>query len=235
MMSERAARPRILVIEDETHLRDAMVRYLNMDGFTTDGVSSLAAAEAWMTTHEFDLLVLDLGLPDGDGLEWLAARPALLDKGVLVASARGDDQERLAGVRAGADAYLVKPVQLEELATLAANLARRLRRATSEPSAWVLHPVRWTLESPHGVAVRLTPSETKLLGVLGAEPGATVPRNTLVVALGEDPLVYDPRRMEILVRRLRNKVRDATDEALPLETVHAVGYAFAAPVRVLRD
>jgi len=233
-MSERPSGPRILVIEDEAQLRDAMVRYLNMDGFTADGVGSLAAAEAWMTTHEFDILVLDLGLPDGDGREWLAARPALLEKGVLVASARGDDAERLAGVRAGADAYLVKPVQLEELASLAANLARRMRVATSAPGPWVLHPVRWTLESPQGVSVRLTPSETRLLGVLASEPGATVPRNALVLALGEDPVVYDPRRMEILVRRLRNKVREATGEALPLETVHAVGYAFAAPARVAR-
>jgi DNA-binding response OmpR family regulator len=232
-MSEQAARPRILVIEDEAHLRDATVRYLNMDGFTADGVGSLGAAEAWMGTHDFDIVVLDLGLPDGDGLEWLAARPALLEKGVIVASARGDDAERVAGIRTGADAYLVKPVRLEELASLAANLARRMRGAAAPPAAWALHPVRWTLESPQGVPVRLTPSETTLLRVLAGQPGATVPRHALVLALGEDPRVYDPRRMEILVRRLRNKVRESAGEPLPLETVHAVGYAFAATVRIV--
>ena len=124
---------RVLVVEDERDLLDAMVTFLNLDGLSAHGVGNLRAAEQWLQNNPHDILVLDLGLPDGDGLAWLNAHPELVHKGVIITTARGESDARIVGVRAGADAYLVKPVQLEELSGLVSNLMRRRRSTAAQP------------------------------------------------------------------------------------------------------
>jgi DNA-binding response OmpR family regulator len=221
---------RVLVIEDEAALLEALVTYLNMEGFSADGVASLNAASQWMRTHQFDILVLDLGLPDGDGLKWLGENAQLREKGVIITTARGEGQQRVEGIRAGADIYLVKPIELEELASLVNNLMRRLQ--TKASPQWSLSRTNWTLQSPSGVAIKLTHSESMLLRKMAEHPGQAVSRQDLALSLDHDPEAYDFRRMEILVRRLRNKTKETLGSELPLETVHKVGYAFAAPIVV---
>lgn len=230
MNSPQQALGRVLVIEDETHLLDATVTFLNMEGFVADGVSSLAMASQWMRTHALDVLVLDLGLPDGDGLQWLSQNEQLRGKGVVITTARGQTQQRIEGIRAGADVYLVKPIQLEELASLVSNLMRRMRSAAS-PS-WSIDRTHWILRTGTGLAVKLTHSEAVLMIKMAERPGQVVPRQDLVLSLGHDPQHYDFRRMEILVRRLRNKVKTDLGCELPLETVRKVGYAFTAILQV---
>jgi len=230
MNTESTIRANILVLEDETDLQEAVVTYLNMEGYVADGVGSLRAATQWLRTHRIDVLVIDLGLPDGDGLEWLQQRPELRDAGVVVITARGEKDDRLRGIRGGADAYLVKPVALDELASLIGNLVRRLR-ANTRPT-WLLHRLTWTLQSPDGPSIKLTHTESLVMDRLVQTPGLPVDRNTLVKAIGEDPDLYDPRRMEILIRRLRVKAREALGYELPLDTVHRIGYAFTAPIQV---
>jgi len=181
--------------------------------------------------HECDVLVLDLGLPDGDGREWLAARPDLRARGVIGTTARGDSGDRIAGARAGADAYLVKPVALEELTTLIGNLMRRVRPTGA--GGWSVDAVTWTLRAPSGGTVELTRSEFGLLDALAKRAGAAVRRNDLIHALGHDPSYYDARRMEVLVRRLRSKVQETLSISLPLKTVHGHGYALTAAIERL--
>ena len=221
---------RVLVIEDEPQLLEATVTYLNMEGFVADGVAGLHAATQWMRTHPFDLLILDLGLGDGDGLTWLHQNSVLQDKGVIITTARGESAQRIEGIKAGADVYLVKPVQLEELASLVTNLLRRMRGSAS-PN-WTLDRTDWTLRSGSGLAVRLTHSESVLLQRLAHKPGAVVSRQDLATSLGHDPEAYDFRRMEILVRRLRQKVKTRLGIELPLETVRKIGYAFTTSIQV---
>jgi len=221
---------RVLVIEDEPQLLEATVTYLNMEGFVADGVAGLHAATQWMRTHPFDILILDLGLGDGDGLVWLRENSALQDKGVIITTARGESVQRIEGIKAGADVYLVKPVQLEELASLVTNLLRRMRGSAS-PN-WTINRTDWTLRSGSGLAVRLTHSESILLQRMAHKPGAVVPRQELAVSLGHDPKAYDFRRMEILVRRLRQKVKASLGLELPLETVRKIGYAFTTSIQV---
>jgi DNA-binding response OmpR family regulator len=230
MSKPQQASGRVLVIEDETHLLDATVTFLNMEGFVADGVSSLSMASQWMRTHALDVLVLDLGLPDGDGLQWLGQTSELRGKGVIITTARGRTEQRIEGIKAGADVYLVKPIQLEELASLVANLLRRTRSASS-PS-WSIDRTHWTLRTGTGLTVKLTHSEAVLLLKMADQPGQVVPRQDLVLSLGHDPQHYDFRRMEILVRRLRNKVKADLGCDLPLETVRKVGYAFTASLQV---
>ena len=219
---------KVLVVEDETALCEATVAYLRLEGFNAAGVGSLAAADRLLQLQNFDLLVLDLGLPDGDARQWLLQHDELLDKGIIMTTARGERSERVAGVQAGADCYLVKPVNLDELVGLARNLLRRLRQ--DPPQDWRLDSLKWTLQAPDGRLIKLTHSELVILSALAQLAGVAVPRDELARALGHDPMVYDTRRLEILVRRLRGKVSDALGYPLPLETVHGQGYAFAAPI-----
>ena len=223
---------RVLVIEDEMDLQEAMVTYLNMEDFVADGVGSLAAAQQWLRTHTHDMLVLDLGLPDGDGLAWLNAHPALREKGVIMTTARGSFQDRIAGIKDGADTYLVKPIQLEELAFHLRNLGRRMHAPRATESQWEMNVTDWSIQSPEGHTFKLTHNEHKLLLRLAQSPGIAVSRQDLIKELGHDPDSYDPRRMEILVRRLRSKGRAAVGNALPIETVHGLGYSFIAPIRL---
>ncbi len=237
-----AAETRVLVVEDEPSLQEAVVEYLRLEGHAAAGVGSLAAAREWLARQACDIVVLDLGLPDGDGLELLRAELAGRGLGVIITTARGDQPQRVAGVRAGADNYLVKPIDLEELASLIANLARRLRPAAERadtpaapagaPQPWTLSRLRWTLASPDGRTVKLTHSEAMVLSMVAQRPGQPVARADLVTALGHQPDYYDPRRMEVLVRRLRSKCASAFGVELPLDTVHGLGYAFTAPLAV---
>lgn len=221
---------RVLIIEDEPDLLDAMVSFLNLDGLKAYGVGSLRTADQWLLSHTHDILVLDLGLPDGDGLAWLAARSDLTHKGVIITTARGESPARVAGVRAGAEAYLVKPVQLEELSALIGNLMRR--RQQIAPEVWQLSVLNWTLNSPLGVSMKLTHSELKVMRMVTPCPGQVVTRHALIVGLGHNPDVYDPRRLEILIRRLRMKAEASFNLHFPLETAHGAGYSFTAAIKM---
>lgn len=242
-------RASILVVEDEADLRDTMLDYLTLEGFVVAGVGTLAAAQAWLQQHPCDVLVLDLGLPDGDGLQWLRRQGEVPQRGVIITTARGTVDDRVLGVQTGADIYLVKPVQLAELVALLRRLLARLpvgvvataaahtgiatASASTEPLVWRLNPTSWMLHAPDGSSVRLTHSEQVLLLQLAAAPGAGVSRQAIARALGHNPAVYDPRRLEIMVHRLRAKVKEQLGSALPLDTVHRYGYAFTAPMEVL--
>lgn len=218
----------VLIVEDETPLREAMVTFLKMDGLDAVGVATLHAATQWRSTQSMDVMILDLGLPDGDALKWLESHP-VGDAGLVICSARGHPQERIAGMQSGADAYLVKPVQLEELSLLVQKLLKRLPAPTE--NTWTLDTVNWTLAAPSGRMLKLTHSEARVIQMLAQSPGAAVTKNDIVIALGQQPATYDMRRMEILIRRLRNKAREHLGTELPLETAHRLGYAFTAPVQ----
>lgn len=233
-MSAVASHPSasILIVEDESALRDTTAIYLELEGYIVRAVATMAGAEQWLAREQFDILVLDRGLPDGDALTWLKARHAALrHKGIIITSARGDNDDRVAGIRAGADIYLVKPVLLEELSSLIHNLLRRID--DRRQGIWQLHRTRWLIESPEGVEVRLTHSEHVFLSSLAAIPGHPVSREELILLLGQKPAHYDVRRMDMLVRRLRAKCEDALGHPLPVQTAHRQGYAFIAPITLV--
>lgn len=218
----------IVVVEDEEALREEIVFHLQRAGHGVTGVGSAAALYRHLASAAVDLIVLDLGLPDEDGLT-VAAHLQARGYGLVMLTARSAMEDRIRGLQQGADAYLTKPVDFGLLLATIASVFRRLG-ATSIPPApsaeWRLDSDNWLLHTPDGQAIPLTAKETILLKMLFAAPGVAVDRRTLMRSLQADRDDFDYRRLEALVSRLRHKILQHTPLLLPLKTVHGIGYAF---------
>ncbi|MGN6827495.1 response regulator transcription factor [Paucibacter sp. M5-1] len=224
---------RVAVIEDSPDLLDDVLFQLRHAGFDAEGAADAAGCRALLASFQPQMLVLDLGLPDEDGLalaRWLrASRPQL---GIVMLTARTSLRERLAGHEGGADHYLCKPVDAEELLAVLRSLERRLR--LSELPAWVLdlHQLELRLPAGPGEPLPLNAVEACILATLARAPLRRASRRELVEALGEDWLLYDERRIETVLSRLRRKIAVATGAEAPLRTLRGFGYAFVEGLRV---
>ncbi|MDO9277094.1 MAG: response regulator transcription factor [Polaromonas sp.] len=174
-----------------------------------------------MQSHHIQAVVLDVGLPDGNGLDALPELRSHTDCPLVMMTAWGQLPLRLKGLQQGADYYLVKPVPMAELSAVLATL---LRRATSTAVGWRTDAATRTLIAANEHSVQLTTSEWVFVRTLRKSPGTLVSRDELVSALGHDPASYDPRRMDALVQRLRQKAERADMGQLPLRTRHGQGY-----------
>lgn len=221
LTNRRTLMATILLLEDDEILRGELALFLVDLGHRVLEAGTLADFTSLLPTA--DLAIIDIMLPDGDGFEataWLrACRPTA---GAIILTARDTLRDKVQGLTSGADHYLVKPFHLEELAATITALLRRVA------PGWRLGLKDRRLVSPEGQAMALSPMEMTLFDLLSRNPGETVTRQALVVALGYDWLDYDVRRLEQLVSRLRRRWEAETGQPLPLKTVHRFGYSFGA-------
>jgi two-component system, OmpR family, response regulator QseB len=217
---------RILIVEDDRLLGDGLCNGLRASGFSADWLADGAAADTALASTPFDLVVLDLGLPGQDGLAWLRRwRRRARRVPVLILTARGELEQRIAGLDAGADDYLVKPVQLAELA---ARIRALLRRSHAQPEPdWTHGALRFETGTRrvfwHGRPVELAPRETALLELLMASPQRVLSRATLQQRLYNFEQDIDSNALEVHVHHLRRKLHPAI-----VRTVRGVGYALGA-------
>lgn len=218
--------PRIALLEDDAELREQiLVPGLRDLGFVVASLGSAAELYLCLSTQTFDIVVLDVGLPDQDGFTVARHLRQSSPVGIVMLTGRGSTPDRIRGLAEGADAYLSKPVELELLGATLHSLARRLRDDhSSESTGWHLDAKGWRLSTPHGHQVELNQAERNVLGQLLAARGEVVGRETLIASLTPDVFDFDPHRLETLVHRLRSKVRAMTGMKLPLRAVHGVGY-----------
>ncbi|HEY1723140.1 MAG TPA: response regulator transcription factor [Magnetospirillaceae bacterium] len=230
-----------LMVEDQSDLRAAIEAALSMFGIKVSGVGSAAEFRSNLRAHRFDLTIVDLGLPDSDGLSLVRELTETPDgPGVIILTAASETEDRIKGFASGADLYFTKPVDCRELAVAGIRLAQRLRKAPSfDPPAasaqratasWTLQPARWMLESPAGIAVNLTTKEMAFMETL-ASANATVERSQILLRLGYQDDDGGNRSLDALVRRLRIKAEEALEGGLPIRTVHGIGYIFSAPLK----
>ncbi|MFC3851640.1 response regulator transcription factor [Salinispirillum marinum] len=224
--------PRILVIEDHPDLRIEMVDYLKFLGFDTTGADSIASMNAALSKQCFDVVLLDLGLPDGDAMTEIAPLRAKLGLaiGIIIVSARGSADERVQGLAAGADHYLVKPVHLPELSTLIERLCERL---PPESEGWVLRKSLHELQAPNGQTVSLTGGEFTLVLEL-AQAEEELSREHLCRRLQPGGAVTDTRKLDTYFSRLRSKIRQQSAMELPIHAFRNRGYALSEPVKIVR-
>lgn len=220
--------PQIVVLEDDAELRDeVLVPGLSDFGFAVTGVSTASALYEALREDQPDIVVLNLHLPDADGFSvGQAVRTLLPHIGIVMLTGYGELADQLRGLRQGADAYLVKPVQLELLAANIRSLARRLhgRALSASTTRWRFDVYDWCVVSPAGRTVILSKTEERLVRRMASTLGQLVPREDLIAAVTDDVHDYDPHRIDSLIHRLRRKVADACREPLPLDAVHGKGY-----------
>ena len=214
----------ILIVEDETDLRNGLSDLLMLEGYQVASVGSLAEYRDWVQKNQYQILLLDRTLPDGDGLTLLAEEREEQRVPVIVMSGKGATADRIAGLEADADYYLVKPIDVAELVALIRRFERRAQIPQEE--VYQLDGQRWKLHMPDQGIVSLTRSEMNLMSCFVEQPGMTVSRDEIIRALGGRPDVYDERRLEVLIRRFRKKISEAGYPGFPLATVYGQGYAF---------
>jgi len=217
---------RLLIVEDNERLAGLIAQGLGRRGFSCDIAPDLATADACLDGTAFDAVILDLGLPDGDGMEWLQHQRSLRQLvPALMLTARGGLEDRIAGLDAGADDYLVKPVDIEELAARVRALLRRPGprvAAILEAGALTFDPVSREARSA-GSPIELSRREADLLELLMRRLGTVVVRNTIETTLYSFNEPVTPNAVEATVSRLRRKL-DEAGLAGQLHTVRGVGY-----------
>ncbi len=229
----------LLICEDDEELLEILISGLGHLGFRPVGVPDAIALDAALLERQPAVLILDIGLPGEDGLSIArrlrAAGPGQV--GIILLSARGMLEDRIQGLKDGADLYFVKPVDLHELALAVRNLARRVQVQSpagvpAPGRTFELDPLRSQLACLSGAVLELTATELRILEMLARCPGVCVERDAILEHLMQPQDLAAIQRLETVISRLRAKARQS-GELLPLRARNGSGYAFLAPLKVL--
>ena len=227
---------KVLVLEDDAALRAVLRDFLSLMHYQVLEAADLASFRTLAGAEKFDLLLLDLNLPDGDGLALLRELAANGDTAVFVVSGRCDEQSRLQALEAGADDYIVKPFNARELEFRIRNFLRR--QSSRNPSTggqsqsstvfgdWRLQPNQYRITGPNGALVSLTRSERDLLNELLQAKGNLCSRRQLARAMSSPMETTSEETVTVLIYRLRKKLEAAGIPAPLIETVAGAGYRF---------
>jgi DNA-binding response OmpR family regulator len=229
--------PEILVVEDADGLRDDLIDYLRLKHYVVAGAADGAQARALFTERTFNIVILDVGLPDCHG--FALAREIRerqgLGCGIIMLSGHGSVEDKVEGLASGADIYLVKHASLREVEANVSSLVRRLGAAAPLPTLtissrpatdWRLENTDWCLTSPSGTRVQLTATEFACVAKLMATRGNAIARHDLIAALDRPSMRYNERNLDGLISRLRRKVAQFCGVELPVSVVYGVGYVF---------
>ncbi len=229
-MTQDAPEPaglRVLVVEDDESIAAALVRGLGRAGYLAEAAGTGAQALEADARSAADVVLLDLGLPDVDGLEVCRALRARGDAAIIVVTARGEEPERVAALDSGADDYLVKPFGYAELFARIRAVLRRMQPSTRETvrhGRLVIDP-RSHRVSVEGREVALTPREFDILECLALDPGRVVSRQE-ILERAWDAHWYGPTKViDVHVVSLRRKLGDPT----LIETVYGKGFRLGDP------
>jgi DNA-binding response OmpR family regulator len=226
--------PRLLLIDDDARLTTMVGDYLRRNGFEIETAGTLAAGRERLAQAPYDALLLDLMLPDGDGLELtreLRGNPRTRRLPLLMLTARGEPTDRIVGLEIGADDYLPKPFEPRELL---ARVKALLRRAAPEPAADdVLRFGRLEIDLGarqarlEGKACDLTGHQFDLLVVLARSPGRVLSRDQIMDSLKGHPLEAFDRSIDVHISRIRAVIEDDPKAPKRVLTVRGSGYVFA--------
>jgi DNA-binding response OmpR family regulator len=223
-----------LLVDDDARLTNMVGDYLRAAGFDVSAAGSIAAARTAMASGRFELVVLDLMLPDGDGLDFcrqLRVDPRWRHQPVLMLSARGEPMDRILGLELGADDYLAKPFEARELL---ARVKALLRRADPKLDGdEVLRFGRLEIDLAarcarlDGAMCDLTSHQFDLLVVLARSPGRVLSRDQIMDALKGHPLEAFDRSIDVHISRIRSVIEDDPKNPRRVLTVRGAGYVFA--------
>ena len=216
--------PHILVVDDDDRIRDLLKRYLGRQGYRVTVAANAASARKLLSTLDFDLAIFDVMMPGESGLDLLQGiRGQGVQSPVLLLTARGETSDRIEGLKRGADDYLAKPFEPEELAL---RVGAILRRTHVEPvpeeiemSGLVFNAQRGELTEGDR-RIRLTEAELQLLSMLAAKAGEPVSREELASKSAGST----ERSIDVQVTRLRRKIEPDPKQPVHIQTVRGIGY-----------
>ncbi|WP_434446373.1 response regulator transcription factor [Lentzea sp. E54] len=210
---------RVLLVEDDEPIAESLTRGLSRYGFEVRWVRTGAEA---LTAGDFALVLVDLGLPDMDGLDVCRELRARGDVPIIVISARSDEVDRVVGLEIGADDYVTKPFGVREVVARMRAVLRRTQPGPREPEAQGRLRIdrRGRRVRLDGAEVELTPKEFDLLAFLAEEPGAVFTREQIMEAVWDENWFGPTKTLDVHVGVLRRKLGDAAS----LETVRGVGF-----------
>jgi two-component system torCAD operon response regulator TorR len=218
------SRKRLIVVEDEPPLRDLYVRTLEQAGYDVRGAGGAEVCRRLLREEGADCLLLDIGLPELDGLSFAREFSDVPDMGLIIVSRRDTAEDRIAALELGCDDYLTKPVHLGELcARVLAVLRRRSPRRKLALGPFKVDTEAHALASDGG-EIPLTRGEFAILGLLIAAGGKVVAREALFERISRRPDEGDLRTVDILVSRIRRKVRDVAGGERLIVTAPGFGY-----------
>ena len=221
----RAAR--ILIVDDDPLLQNSLDLFFKMRGYSVETVATAAEAILAFERQRPDVIVLDLGLPDKDGSEVCRRVRQSSEVPIIVLSARGSDQDKVSALDQGADDYLSKPFNSEELL---ARVRVALRRAASVPDTGRLERGDLVIDFDRRrvlvgqVAIRLTPKEFELLVYLARQPNRVVPHRTILMAIWGEHSIDHPEQLWALVTKVRRKIEPDPERPRYLLSEPWVGY-----------
>ncbi len=217
----------ILVVDDDTRLRSLLQRFLRENGFYVSVAKNAAAAREQLQNYQFDLLIVDIMMPEETGLQFLHKLREEDNVPVILLTAMGETEDRIAGLETGADDYLPKPFEPKELVLRIKNILRRAP-VLKEKESQVLNLglcsydlAKKELITQNGQIVHITPVEQALLNVLGQKSGQVFSREKLADILGAG---QNPRSIDVQITRLRKKIEQDSKNPRFLQTVRGKGY-----------
>lgn len=224
-------KPQLLLVEDDNHIVHFLIPSLAANGFHVKHAATLQQAKTQLTAEVFELVILDLGLPDGGGETLITHIRQVSDMPILVLSARQDALDKVNCLNLGADDYLIKPFELEELvARLRAALRRSAMMAMRDHvyQYQALMVNRATgIVSKDGVQIHLSPIEHQLIMLLATKPASIFTHRQLLAAVWGQAYVDDTHYLRIHIGRLRAKIEDTPAAPQYILTELGIGYRLA--------
>jgi DNA-binding response OmpR family regulator len=220
---------KIVVVEDNASYAEDVSEYLVRTGYAVRTVPNAAGLWQSLAADSADVVLLDLGLPDEDGFAVIPKlRQLHPDCGLIVLTARVSFDSRIQGLRLGADAYLTKPIKFPELAAHIEAVCRRVRPKERQepPPSWKLTTLGYQIAFQGREAIALTEKEFNFLHIL-AQNRLAVPRESLLLGIGDSNDPQAIKRMDMLVYRLRKKIKAAWDIELPLRSSYGGGFSLS--------
>jgi two-component system, OmpR family, phosphate regulon response regulator OmpR len=225
--------PHLLVVDDDERIRGLLQKFLVRNGFLVSVARDAAHARRILTGLEFDLIVLDVMMPGEDGVSLTRYLRSKMAVPILLLTAKGEAANRIEGFEAGADDYLVKPFEPKELLLRINAILRRVPAAKTAvgPKMLQMGTVRYDLDRGElwrgAELVRLTSTESVLMRIFAAAPGAAISRERLVGDLGRDDAGAQERAVDVQITRLRRKIEADPKQPRYLQTVRGEGYMLA--------
>ena len=232
----------LLVIEDDAAVRSLLERCLSADGYRVIALGEAAGVEATLAANPIDLVFIDIGLPDMDGLTLTRRLSSETDVGIIIISGRRDLTDRVVGLELGADDYITKPFEPREVLARVKSVLRRKNSSGALAGAidtrhkrlafgeWTLDLTSQTLLDPNGSDVTLTSGEFKLLETLVMHANRVLSREQLLDMVYENDTPAFDRSIDVRIGRLRKKLEGSARDSRFIKTIRNSGYMFTAAV-----